>query len=53
KPVGLVWFGLASPEVVRVERRVFAAGGRAFVRMRAAETALALLLTALGGAVED
>lgn len=52
KPVGLVWFGLAAPDGVRVERRVFANGGRAFVRTRAAETALGLLLTALGGAAD-
>ena len=47
KPVGLVWFGLATGRGVRVERRVFAGGGRAFVRLRAAETALALVLSAL------
>lgn len=45
KPVGLVWFALATAGgVFRAERRVFAAGDRSFVRMRAAETALALIL---------
>ncbi|WDI30783.1 CinA family protein [Hyphococcus flavus] len=48
KPVGLVWFGLADREgVTRVERRVFAEGGRDFVRTKAAETALHLMLTRL------
>lgn len=49
KPVGLVWFGLAcSGAPTRVERRVFAPGDRAFVRLRAVETALRLLLSAVG-----
>lgn len=49
KPVGLVWFGLADKNgVTRVERRVFAEGGRDFVRTKATETALHLMLTALG-----
>ena len=48
KPVGLVWFGLATrADRVRSERRVFASGDRSFVRMRATETALTLLLRAL------
>lgn len=48
KPVGLVWFGLArrgAPH--RVERRLFDRGDRAFVRLRAAETALRLLALAI------
>jgi len=50
KPVGLVWFGLAQANgVARVERRVFAAGSRDFVRTKATETALHLMLTGLGG----
>ncbi|PQA85776.1 damage-inducible protein CinA [Marinicaulis flavus] len=50
KPVGLVWFGLAVKGApARVERRVFAEGGRDFVRTKATETALHLMLTALGG----
>lgn len=50
KPVGLVWFGLAAKGgVTRVERRVFADGSRDFVRTKATETALHLMLTALGG----
>lgn len=48
KPVGLVWFGLADRNgVTRVERRVFADGSRDFVRTKATETALHLMLTAL------
>jgi nicotinamide-nucleotide amidase len=46
KPVGLVWFGLATSDGVRTERRVFA-GGRDLVRERAVDTALMLLLRAL------
>lgn len=49
KPVGLVWFGLADRNgVTRIERRVFADGSRDFVRTKATETALHLMLTALG-----
>ncbi len=49
KPVGLVWFGLAvSGESPRAERRVFSHGDRDFVRMRATDVALALLLEGLG-----
>ena len=49
KPVGLVWFGLADGNgLIRTERRVFAQGSRSFVRAKATETALHLLLTALG-----
>lgn len=48
KPVGLVWFGLAaSGHPVHTERHVFVGGRRDFVRMRAVETALRLLLRAL------
>ncbi len=51
KPVGLVWFGLADDAGhVRVERRVFAQGSRDFVRAKATETALHLLLTKLNNA---
>ena len=49
KPVGLVWFGLATTESVRVERRVFAHGSRDFVRAKATETALHLILTGIKG----
>lgn len=50
KPVGLVWFGLADRNgAVRVERRVFAEGSRDFVRTKATETALHLMLAGLGG----
>ena len=45
KPVGLVWFGLANEtELLRVERRLFPTGSRAFVRAKATETALRLIL---------
>jgi len=48
KPVGLVWFGLANRHgVTRVERRVFATGSRDFVRTKATETALHLMLRLL------
>lgn len=48
KPVGLVWFALAiKGRKPRVERRVFAAGDRGFVRLRATETALMLALRAI------
>lgn len=48
KPVGLVWFGLKTANApTRVERRVFAQGGRDFVRSKATETALRLILRAL------
>ena len=49
KPVGLVYFGLANANgVIRVERRVFSKGSRDFVRTKATETALHMLLSALG-----
>jgi nicotinamide-nucleotide amidase len=45
KPVGLVWFALATRSGnLRAERRVFSSGDRNFVRLRATETALRLLL---------
>ncbi|MFZ5618387.1 MAG: CinA family protein [Pseudomonadota bacterium] len=48
KPVGLVWFALATRSgIARAERRVFSAGDRNFVRLRATETALMLLLRAM------
>ena len=47
KPVGLVWFGLSAGGRTRTERRVFAGGGRAYVRERSVETALRLVLGAL------
>ncbi len=48
KPVGLVWFGLAKSDgFSRVERRVFAVGSRDYVRTKAVETALQLLLGGL------
>lgn len=42
KPVGLVWFGLATPGGVRTERAIFA-GDRAAVRAAAVTHALGLL----------
>ncbi len=48
KPVGLVWFALATRiGVIRAERRVFSSGDRNFVRLRATETALMLALRAI------
>lgn len=48
KPVGLVWFALATRNgAVRAERRVFVSGDRNFVRERATETALMLALRAM------
>ena len=48
KPVGLVWFGLADDSGrLRVERRIFAKGSRSFVRAKATETALHLMLSRL------
>ncbi len=48
KPVGLVWFGLASHTgVLRAERRVFAHGSRDFVRTKAVETSLGFLAAML------
>lgn len=52
KPVGLVWFGLASRSGVATEHRVFP-GGRAAVRAAAIEHALGLLLAAAGRACAD
>jgi nicotinamide-nucleotide amidase len=49
KPVGLVYFGIGEAAAVRVERRLFAGGGRGFVRSRAVETALLLLLQSIAG----
>ena len=45
KPVGLVWFGIASSDEVKTERLVFP-GDRNAVRAAAVEHALALLLVA-------
>lgn len=48
KPVGLVWFGLATRSgVSRIERRIFAGGSRDFVRTKTVETALRLILSVL------
>ncbi|MEM1397575.1 MAG: nicotinamide-nucleotide amidohydrolase family protein, partial [Pseudomonadota bacterium] len=48
KPVGLVWFGLASKNgSVGTERRLFPKGDRDFVRQRATTTALMLLHQAI------
>ena len=45
KPVGLVWFGIATPDGVKTEKRIFP-GDRAEVRAAAAEHALSMLLAA-------
>jgi nicotinamide-nucleotide amidase len=49
KPVGLVWFGLATAGGTRTERRIFG-GGRADVRRQAVGFALGLLLEGTGAA---
>jgi PncC family amidohydrolase len=45
KPVGLVWFAVATPDSVQTERRMFT-GARDDVRRQAADHALTLLLAA-------
>jgi len=51
KPVGLVWFALAARgAATRTERRGYAGRDRAFVRARAAETALAMIARAIAAA---
>ena len=45
KPVGLVWFGIATPDGVNTEKHVFP-GNRAKVRAATVEHALSLLLAA-------
>lgn len=47
KPVGLVWFAIATRETLRAERRVFADGSRSFVRTKSVETALTMIAAAL------
>lgn len=46
KPVGLVWFGLATPSGVTTQSRIFS-GDRAAIRAAAVEHALGLLLSAV------
>jgi nicotinamide-nucleotide amidase len=43
KPVGLVWFAVATPSGTTAESRLFAATSRAAVRLRATSSALDLL----------
>lgn len=50
KPVGLVWFALATRDSLRAERRVFTDGSRSFVRTKTVETALGLIAAALNAA---
>ena len=45
KPVGLVWFGLATPDGVRTEKAIFQ-GDRARVREQAVVHALGMLMAA-------
>ena len=45
KPVGLVWFGIATPSGLKTEKRIFS-GNRAEVRAATVEHALSLLLAA-------
>lgn len=49
KPEGLVWFAVATAAGARAETREFGPLGRAAVRARSVETALALALQALAG----
>ena len=49
KPVGLVWFGIATPGQVRSEKRLFEDRGRDHIRRETVRTALSLALEALGG----
>lgn len=48
KPVGLVWFGIATPGKVVSEKRLFEDRGRDHIRRETVRTALALALGALG-----
>ena len=48
KPVGLVWFGLATPSGVRTEKAIFR-GDRARVRAQAVTHALGMLIVAALG----
>lgn len=50
KPEGLVWFAVAGPAGVATLRRDFGPLGRGAVRLRSVETALEMLLQALGRA---
>ena len=51
KPVGLVWFGFASPHHEGdAERRIFPKRSRAYIRQCTVETALTILLRELRGA---
>lgn len=50
KPVGLVWFGLATPSGVRAERRLFANASRAVVRAKSVEAALTMVKQAIDAA---
>lgn len=48
KPVGLVWLAISTAEGTRVEKSIFA-GGRATVKLRASQAALALIRQAVVG----
>ena len=52
KPVGLVWFGLATKDGVHIEKMIFG-GDRASVRAQAVTHALGLLHSAAGGDPQD
>lgn len=47
KPVGLVWFGLTTPEGTSTEKREFSPTSRESIRLRATATALDLLRRAV------
>lgn len=47
KPVGTVCFGIASPDHIQTERKLFQDAGRTGIRVAALDEALALLLLAV------
>lgn len=53
KPVGLVWFGLATKDRPTIaERRLFEDRGRAFIRQETVRTALEMALAALANGTQ-
>ncbi len=50
KPVGLIWFGVASKDKVYSEKKIFS-GDREAVRSQTAEHALGLLMSAANGSL--
>lgn len=52
KPVGLVWFGVATKDAVYSGKKIFA-GDRESVRAQTAEHALGLLISAADGSIRE